>query len=430
MNSAITATRQTIEVGWLLLQASMRSLRGHWALAIFSLVAAFTVWLVIQDVENPRTEGIVPPETEQRIEVEFVNSSEDVIVVDAAFVRVRVEAREDRLEELRASDFRATVDLQGLAAGAEVLLPVSVRSTDGDVRVLEVIPAQVPVQLEPVERAEFPVTIRQTAPLPDGYRVAQTTISPQFVTVTGPGELVDNVASVEVDVNFSGQFADFEVTRELVARNSNGQRQLVGLSQAQATVTIDVEQIVQSREFPVATALQGQLAPGYRVAAISVEPRIIQVTGSEEVLDSITELLLEPMDVAGASNDITRTVRIRPIANTILAREGVSVTVDIEPIVCADDPSESPCASSLFLLQPEFNDLPAGLRVEDGIFQVRVEVSASPLALSTLNLNDIRVVVSLAGTSVGLQTITPSVTAPTGVRATVLSQVTVNLLPQ
>jgi YbbR domain-containing protein len=432
MRAALSATRQTLEVGWLLLQASMRNLRGHWALAIFSIVAAFTIWLVIQDVENPRVEGLVPPEPEQAIQVEFVNSGPDVTVVDAAFVKVRVEARTDRIGELRANDFQATVNLQNLEAGAEVRLPVTVRSTDGDVRVLEVEPPEVLVTLQAVAEKEMQVTIRQTSALPDGYTLAENpSINPRFVTVRGPQDLVDNVVRVEVDVNLAGQFADFEVTRDLVARNANGQRQLVNLSTAQATVQFDIEQVVQSREFAVTPVLPGTLAPGYMLVGIEIEPKFVAVTASDEVLDSITALLLEELSVEGASDDITRTVAIRPIQNAGLSPAEVTVSVDIEPVECGDgEGGSAPCGSNLFVVAPVFDDAPAGLQVAPGVYSVPVQVTGPPLALSTLSLGDIVVRVSLAGATAGTQTLAATVTAPIGVDARALSQISVTLVAQ
>jgi YbbR domain-containing protein len=433
VNSAISATRQTLAVGWLLVQASLRNLRGHWALGIFSLLAAFTIWVVIQDVENPRVEGIAPPDTEQAIQVQFVNSSPDVTVTDIPTVRVRVEAREDRLGDLRAGDFVATIDLQGLEPGeTELLLPISVRTNDGDVRVLEVEPAEVLVLLEPVAEEDLPVTIRRTQPLPDGFEEADPpSIDPQFVTVSGPKTLVDNVDRVEVDVNLSGQLADYEVTRELIARNSNGQRQTVTLSATQATVSFSIEQIVKSREFAVNAPVVGLLAPGYRVAHIALDPKFIQVSASEDVLDSITELRLEDLNLEGATDDITQVVRIRPISNAILRPDEVTVFVDIEPIGCdPDDTAETACAGSLFVVAPNFVDLPAGLGVADGIYQVRVMVTGPPLALSTLSLSDVTAQISLAGGVAGTQTYTPTVTAPAGTIARPISQISITLVPQ
>jgi hypothetical protein len=35
-------------------KSSVLNVYDHWALALFSLAAAFSIWFVIQDVENPR----------------------------------------------------------------------------------------------------------------------------------------------------------------------------------------------------------------------------------------------------------------------------------------------------------------------------------------------------------------------------------------
>ena len=42
MNTATHAVRQALDVAWLLAQAGARNLVGHWALAIFSVVIAFS----------------------------------------------------------------------------------------------------------------------------------------------------------------------------------------------------------------------------------------------------------------------------------------------------------------------------------------------------------------------------------------------------
>jgi YbbR domain-containing protein len=167
------------------------------------------------------------------------------------------------------------------------------------------------------------------------------------------------------------------------------------------------------------------------VAHIAIEPPFVQVSASEDVLDSITELRLEDLNVDGASEDITQTVAIRPISNALFTPDEVRITVEIEPIRCdSEDTSASACARALFIVAPQFVDPPAGLRIEFGIYQVLVEVTAPPLALSTLSLSDIVAQVSLAGAAAGTQTFTPVVTAPTGVTTRVVSQLTVTLVPQ
>ncbi len=431
MKTASGALRQVVDVSWLLVQAGTRNLVGHWSLALFSLLIACGTWFIIQDVENPRVEGIVPPDGEQQIPVEYVNSSADVTVVDTPTVRVRVEARADRLDQLRASDFRAVVDLQGLAAGEVVDLPVSVTATDKDVHVIEVNPSTVPVELVAVVEKEFEVEYRvvDNGPLPAGYELAEPpVIDPQFVTVRGTPDLVANVDRVEIDVNFAGKRADFDVTGNLVARNANGQTQTVTLSAKQATVSFSVKQTIQQREFSVRPVLTGTLAEGYRVAGIELTPGLVQVNASDDVLDGIADIVLEPMDVEGASADITRTVDIRPINNVIITPLQVEVTVVIEPITCEEVEGGSACPTTVALVAPTFTSPPSGLSMGTGIFMTSVSLQGSPQDLASLKPGDITATVSLSGLAPGTHTLTPQVTVPASLTFISASDVTVTLV--
>src|SRR5438445_7185308 len=109
----MSGLRRSVVSAWravsLLGTAGAVNVSQHWMLAIFSLAAAFGVWMVIQDVENPRVEGLAPVETDSRIPVQAVNVPDGYIVLDLQQVKAQVKARKDELGELRPGDFRATV---------------------------------------------------------------------------------------------------------------------------------------------------------------------------------------------------------------------------------------------------------------------------------------------------------------------------------
>lgn len=417
MKSVWLSFKQTLEVGWLLSQAAGRNLVDHWAAALFSVGAAFVVWYVIQDVENPRVEAVVPIETEQAIQVEYVNLSPTVTVAEARTVRVRVDAREDLVNGLRASDFQATVDLQGLEAGEAVTLPVKVTSKRDGVSVVDAVPNEVQVELVPVATKEFPVEIRQTAPLPSGFRMSEPpVIDPQFVTVSGRQELVDNVDRVEIDVNLSGHSVDFQDTYDLVARNSNGQTQLVTLSDRQATVQFKIEQVQQAREYAVTPSLTGSVSAGYVISNITIDPPVVRATASNEILEGITELLLEPIDLGGAMADVTRTVPIQAPPNVTINPAEVQVTVTIQPLLCSTSPA-SPCATMTVFVSPTFTGLPAGMTIGAGVYMVEVQLAGPVSALAALSLDDVHAEASLANATPGVVTVQPTVTVPTGITA-------------
>jgi YbbR domain-containing protein len=169
------------------------------------------------------------------------------------------------------------------------------------------------------------------------------------------------------------------------------------------------------------------LAPGYRVAAVQLEPRIVRVNAADDVLEGITEVALEPMDVAGATDDVTRTVQVRSISNAIITPEQVEVRVVIEPITCDEIDDEESCATSAVIVQPQFGAVPAGLALGPGIYQVRVDLLGTPEDLAALELSDVVASIPLAGLEAGTHTLTAEVAVPEGITVTSVRSITITL---
>ncbi len=415
----------------LVARATVSNVAGHWALAFFSLLAAGAIWIIIQDIENPRVEGIVPSEADsQGIPIEVVNLSPDFVVADTPRVRVRVEAREADIDRLGPGDFQATVDLQGIEQpGVTPSLPVEVQAFDDSVTVLAVEPATVSVEVSRVEEAEFPVQVNITGQLPAGYQqVEAPDIDPAFVTVIGRPELVANVDRVEIDVNLSGRRENFETTGELVARNRNGDRQTVTLSTARATVSFTIEQVFAERLIPVRARLSGNPAPGYRVSSIDVQPTAVLVTGPRDIVDELTELTLDVVDLGGATSPITQTRNIQPPPNVSLGRESVRVDVGIEPIQCGGEQGADQCGEVAFYAAVEFVDIPSGLAVSPGAYVARVVLSGPLTGLAALEPGDLSAVASLDGLSAGSHSVEPTVDVDSPLRVEGIDAVAVTLV--
>lgn len=413
----------------LLLRAGITSLVQHWALASFSLIAAFAVWVVIQDVENPRVRGIAPEPPAAAIPVRPVNVPSGFIVLESPTVRVEVEARQDVLPSLRAGDFAATVDVQGLEPGGTVSLPVRVEAKRTGVDIVRVVPDRVDITLIRAASKELPVEVNLTGGLPTGYVLAEPpTVDPPFVTVTGHPDLVANVTKVQLDVNLSGvREPTYVVEGELVPRSDTGAVQQVFLSSPRARATFKIEQRFSQRTLAVLPLLTGAPAPGYLVANVTVEPPAVQVSGPVDVVQGLSQLATEAIDLTNASSTITRSVRIVAPANVALARETVTVQVQVAPIRCGAEGGA--CAGATFVVAPSFTDLPQGVMVGPGAVFVTVQVLGPLSQLDDLTPASFTAAVSLAGLSPGTHTLRPSVTAPPGIQVVSVGTVTVTLVP-
>ena len=113
---------------------SVGSLYQHWALGLFSLVAAMGIWFVIQDVENPRIEGRFPrdPGTLEAI----VKNNNDFIVRDMVPVSLSVDARKGDFTNLRREDFEVEAVNWNPVVGRSIvalLIPLSMDERTGTI---------------------------------------------------------------------------------------------------------------------------------------------------------------------------------------------------------------------------------------------------------------------------------------------------------
>lgn len=427
----VSSFRGAVTTFWVVTRALGGEISSHWGMAAVSLVSAGAIWFVIQDIENPRTEGVVPVDpTDQGIPVEFVNVSPDYVVAETARVRVRVEAREADIPNLNAADFRAVVDMQGVQGEVGVLRPVRVTSAEDGVTVIAVEPSQVFVQLVRVAQREFEVQVNLTGELPSGFVETEArVVEPAFVTIRGREELVANVDRIEIDVNLSGQRQDFEVTGELVARNLNGDRQQVIVIPTRATVSFTIEPAFVEKTLPVRPRATGEPAAGYQIKSISADPPTVTVRGAAADVANLTELTLEQLDITGASTPVTQTRRLTELSGVTMGRESVVVEVQIEPIQCGTSSPDAPCGATTFVVAPSFVDVPAELAVADGSYGVTVKLSGPLSAAGTLDPRSIVAIVSLAGGVAGVATYDPAVSVPAPYRVENVAPLSVELIP-
>jgi YbbR domain-containing protein len=434
VNRALSSLTEAWRIAVALLAAGVTNITSHWSLALVSLVAAFGIWMVIQDVENPRVEGEAP--ASGGIQVTAVNVAQGCLVEELQSVRVRVDAREGLLGQLRPSDFSAEIDVRDVRCdtGDQPVQsrPVRVISRRDDVKVIEAIPDSVEFRLIRAAEREIPVTIRVTAQPPFGYGLsteAPPIPEPAAVKVRGRPEQVESVVLVQWDVSLAGVRDTTQLEGDLVARNAAGDTVQVSISPAKARATFRVEQLLSQRQVALVPGNLAQPAPGYRVANITIEPPTVQIAGPKAIIDQISQLVLEPHDITGAERTITVTKNItRPPNVTLTDRQTATLRIEIVPIVCGEG-SISTCAAQTFFLAPAFTDRPEGLVVVGGPYRVEVQL-AGPLAqLNALRpLQDLSATISLAGaTGPGAYVATPSVSVPSGIRVVAVAPIAVTL---
>lgn len=394
---------------WFFVRGMITSIVGNISLAILSVALALGLWLFVTNAENPTERQTF----NSAIEISFVNVPTDLAISNASAdtVRIDIEAPENELEELRAADFTAEVNLGGLTAG-EANVPVSVRSTNSDVRIVRTSPEQVQVTLEPLRTKEVPVRVAVVGSPQQGFAAGATSVEPDTATVSGPQSLVELVDAAVAEAPVTGLRVDFEEDSvPLRARDARGgEIGRVTVSPATADVTVEIEQREFSLEFTVSPSISGAPALGYNVTGISVDPPIVTVTGplgELQSLDPIAGIATEEIALSDARATVTRMVDLTlPPGLTVAGSDQVTVTVNIAPAR----------GEVSFLVVPQVRNVGEGLAVTPS-GAVFVTLSGDVPTLQTITPESITVVADAQGLEEGLHVVPLQVTPPEGTTA-------------
>jgi YbbR domain-containing protein len=414
-------------------KSSVLNVYDHWALALFSLAAAFSIWFVIQDVENPRVTARYP-DAGFTIPVDAENVDQLIPDSENNFVAVTVEGREDDLAALSVRDFEARIDIKGVPPGVPTALPVKVRSLRGGVDVLSVEPPTITVTLEPLATKTFEVQDNQQGQLPAGLIIKDSKIEPLTVEVRGLQKLLDSVVSVDVDVNLAGlREGSNEVNNEVKARSIAGRDVDVTITPSRAKVTYQVQQSFVQKSLPVIAPTTGQVAAGYRIVSESVDPPTVSASGPADLMSGLSELLTQPIDVSNANSEVRLIRSIDVQQNISVERRTVTVRIDIRPIDCATGTTTAACGALSVQVAPIPTDQPPNLVVL-GSLRVTVQLTGPLSVLDTITPSMITAKVSLAGGQAGTGSFPVTVTLPAtlanaGVRAEISPPITVQLGP-
>lgn len=385
-------------------QSNWRQYLTPVALAVVSLITALTLWVAVTDAENPRQAR----EFRAPLSIAAINVADGLAVGDITqnAVTVSVSATEDEFERLTAANFRVQVDMTGVReARSTQTVDVSIVGID-DVDVVSVTPRFVEVVLEQEATKSIPVRVNRVGSPPQGFAVASEQANPEQVRVTGATSLIQLVERAEVDVNLTGVRANITQDLALTPRDASGADlpRLV-LQPDSAEIRMTVVQQEATLLLPVQVQTTGTLPEGYNIESVAAEPQLVQVSARYEVLQGISVITTEPIDLNGQRNNISRSVALRVPAGVTAGRNNVNVSISIRPT-----PGEK-----ILTVAPQIVDLPAGMQYTLQTQSLAVKVTGDLPVLNNISAGQVRATVSAANLGEGVHVLPVQVTVPQGV---------------
>jgi YbbR domain-containing protein len=374
-----------------------------WRFAL-ALSVAVVLWVSLTIAQNPEREDAYP--TDIPIEVRGLAPTL-VVANEIGSVRVRIVAPEDSWRRLQASSFRATLDTSQLPAGLHQR-DIVVECSDPDVRMLTWTPAKVAVRVEENRTITVPVRTNFVGAVPFGYRVVGAPlVSPGTVSVVGPASVVEKVTEAGVTVRMDELKSTVERTIKPEPRGGNGVVGGVRVDPQSVSVTVEVEQIAGSKAVPVVASVKGQTAIGFGLAGVTVEPATVQVVGDPALLEKLSTLTTQDIEVTGATFDVNRTVSVvRPAGVNVVGEAPIAVRVRVAPLPGQQARTVAVVATGLM----------SGMTATVEPESITVVVSGTQPALLRLAGGDIVSQVDLTALGPGSFVVPVTTSAPEGVR--------------
>lgn len=246
--------------------------------------------------------------------------------------QVRLRGPADAVRAVGQQQVRATLDVSALRPGPELQeAPVRVTVRDDRVRVVEAIPATMPVRLERRAQRALAVQARLANEPPGGFQAAPATFRPQEVTISGPESAVAAVAAVLATVRFGD--APVDLAQDVRPEPVDAQGRVVEgveVDPVAVRVTIPVQSSATTRTVPILWVLRGEVATGYWISRVATDPVVVTVSGPRDAVAALERIDTAPVDVGGISASRSFSVALMvPQGITVLGSQEVGVQVTV-----------------------------------------------------------------------------------------------------
>ena len=212
---------------------------------------------------------------------------------------------------------------------------VSLRATSSYGRVTDISPDSLTLTFEAQDSRSVPVNAALTGDVQENYWYNISRINPANLSVSGAASVVRSIGSASVAVDVTGRDAPFTQAQPY-SLIETGTGEIISpemLNRSSSSISVSVD-VYPTKELPVSTDLAnvitGQPAEGFVVQSVSMQPETVTVAADDELLEGLTELMIEPVNVDGMSQSFMARAEISQLSGLRnLSSEQVYVNVVI-----------------------------------------------------------------------------------------------------
>ena len=280
--------------------AFIHRMRRNFFLKCLSMCTAVLLYFYVQQERNPTiTRQFLVPVT-------FEGQSSDISVeADQPQFKVSVTGPQPVLELMKDSDIRVIGDLRNIPTDTintvKVKLHYDVRLSHEMQLLLSYDPWPLPrldVQVYPQRSRELSVDAHYPQEARVGYHYGPASIRPARVRITGRIDRVKRVSQIVADASSLESGGGIDNEFPLSARDANNNPvEGIMLEVPKVHVTVPILEDPYSRILSISPIFNDQPPAGYRITHLAAEPNQVKATGRPEVIDTLSTVSTEEIDV-------------------------------------------------------------------------------------------------------------------------------------
>lgn len=296
------------------------------------VLLSFGLWIYVTNIENP-----IKSYELNKVPVEIKNSDNlkssglTLSPNQNFYVNLKIEGSSQDLFSIDKEDFKISVDLNELVLKkGENKVMVRIEEAPQDIKIKNSTGLIITINTEEYKTKEVPVKSKINVISKSGYYVATPIFSPDIVLVSGPESLVDRVTSVVAEAEESNAVKTI-IKNYIVIPVDNNYKEVTGVQLSQKWVEATIE-INEGKTVPIKINVIGTIQNDLKLKSISSDTTEIGITGPKSILDSISEIGTENIDISQIKDNTSMEVKLK-IPDGILIHNGqnnINVNILVE----------------------------------------------------------------------------------------------------
>ena len=266
---------------------------------LLAVSIAFVLWVYVITVVSPNSEATfynIPVVLQGEPMLEsygLMNVTEHVPTVT-----LKLSGNRSDLNKVNSSNITVVADLSKVYAPGTTNLNYSI-SYPGDIpngafKVESRSPGTVTIEVERRIKKDVPVNIRYIGELGEDFIIDKENkvLDNNTITISGPESVIDKITQAIIDVDMTGRTVSFSESYRYSLCDDQGEpvdAQKVETTVAQVHLTLYIERV---KELPLVLTVVSGGGATEETSEIKIDPATIKVSGSDLVMENLTELNL------------------------------------------------------------------------------------------------------------------------------------------